>query len=129
MKLKIKLRKNCVPTDYFEKFFGEVGLIYYTKINTFYDKNDDDYFRVFEMYLNGKNIQETLKILNNSIPQSKEFFEKYGKDAFDIEAYENFGYDTFGTFGGIKYTLKINDVKYNLGIIEFIRDEEKDKKY
>jgi len=113
-----------MPTDYFEKFFGEVGIVYHTKINTLYDK--DNYWKIFEVRLEGKNIQEALELLNNNIPQGKEFFEKYGRDAFDIEAYEVFRY---GPSGDVKYTLKINDVKYNLGIIEFIRDEEKNKKY
>lgn len=116
-KFKITLKKDYIPIDYFQNLLVAAGMAKHVKSDCSYDVGN-----YWEVELDDKNLNEAIDILNTSLPKSKTFFEIFGKDAFIIET----RFYPTGSFSSQDGNLKINEIKYNLGTVEFIRDEKKD---
>lgn len=117
-KLIITLKKKYISLEPLESFLKKADEI--TRYSDLKIKSPIDLDLIdWEVYLAVtfyKINNEVIDILNESVKNFKKKYEIFGKDMFEIKLYEDWNISS-------SYGLILNDFKFNLGIIEYIKED------
>lgn len=119
IRFRIKRKYEYIPIDFFDRVIASGDCKHTIKLLT---HDNSDYW---DIILNEYGVIDGLEKFNRCLlHHGIGFFETFGKDAFDITFFEyipdEFRWD-------LKGNLELNELKYNLGSIEYIRRKENGK--